>query len=121
MDTSFRIIPREDFFARYGLTDRVWPVGASFDRAQGKGQYREHLFSVVGEANPKIYFSTKEGIGFINLGTNVVILPSFTKLSFFDPISGLAYAEIGENQDVIKGYINEQGQWVIQQSKGGVW
>lgn len=121
MDTTFNIITKENFFARYGLTGNVFPTGGSFDHA--KGQYRQYLFSVVGETNPKMYFSINgtSGIGFINLATNIVVLPTFTKLGFFDPVSGLAYAEIGQNQNATKGYINELGEWVILQSKGGMW
>ncbi|WP_437920253.1 WG repeat-containing protein [Sphingobacterium sp. LRF_L2] len=121
MDTDFRIINRKDFFARYGLSENIAPIAASFDRGRDKGKFRQHLFSVVGEENPKIYFAGKDGIGFVNLISNTVVLPIFTQLGFFDPVSGLAYAEIGKNQNITKGYINASGEWVILQAKGSQW
>jgi|GEM_PF-1933910 len=131
MDTTFRIIPKADFFARYGITGVAHFKGAYYDRGNGKRQTGKGLFSVAGESNPKIYFSINPSanIGFINLVTGNVVMPAFSRLGCFDPVSHLAYAEIDNIVErsghkiieTTKGYINERGEWVILQSKGSTW
>ncbi|WP_130854990.1 WG repeat-containing protein [Olivibacter jilunii] len=131
MDTTFRIIPKADFFARYGIAGVAHFKGAYYDRGNGKRHTGKGLFSVIGESNPKIYFSINPSahIGFINLATGQVVMPAFSRLGYFDPVSHLAYAEIDNiveksGHKIIetkKGYINEQGEWIVLQSKGSTW
>jgi hypothetical protein len=133
MDTLFRIRPKADFFAAYGITGIPHFKSAYYEAGNGKIKMGKAPFSVVGETNPKIYFSTTtspaDHIGFINLGTNTVVLPAFSRLGYFDPVSRLAYAEVDNRvqkgghkvTEITKGYINEHGEWVILQKKGSKW
>jgi hypothetical protein len=68
-------------------------------------------------------------IGFINLHSKTVVLPAFSRIGYFDPVSKLAYAEVdtvvkkgGHNAiETTKGYINEKGEWAILQAEGSKW
>ena len=141
LDKSFNIIPKADFFNMFGIDGISHFQSASFDKPNGGTYISKQLFSVVGETNPKIYFSNNEmnhqgalrgkelRIGFINLKDKTVVLPAFSRIGYFDPVSKLAYAEVetvvknaGRNQiETTKGYINEKGEWVILQAKGSKW
>ncbi|WP_127124794.1 WG repeat-containing protein [Pseudoflavitalea rhizosphaerae] len=131
MDTSFRIQSKDAFFASFGIKGIAHFKGAYYDKGSGKRTTSPAPFNVKGEPNPKIYFSINPSasIGFINLSTKTVVLPAFSRIGYFDPVSGLAYAEIDnivtkgghKGIETTKGYINERGEWVILQSKGSQW
>lgn len=140
MDSLFNIQTKADFFAGFGITGT-----SHFQKVEYEGKERVNtmLFSVGNDKNPKIYFSNNEmnhdgilrgkelRIGFINLKTKKVVLPAFSKIGYFDPVSGLAYAEVntvakssngfGNQIKTTKGYINEKGEWVILQKKDSTW
>ncbi len=141
MDTLFKVLPKADFFARFGISGISHIQGASYHEPNGGTHSSKGLFSVVDETNPKIYFSNNDmnhqgrlrgkelRIGFINLGTKTVVLPAFSRIGYFDPVSELAYAEVdtvvkkgGHNViETTKGYINDKGEWVILQAEGSKW
>lgn len=141
LDTLFNILPKADYFAQFGLVGNSHFQGASYQEPNGGLHSSKGLFSVVNENNPKIYFSNNDmnhqgalrgkelRIGFINLRTKTVVLPAFSRIGYFDPVSKLAYAEVdsvvkkgGHNViESTKGYINEKGEWVILQAKGSKW
>ncbi|WP_192350558.1 WG repeat-containing protein [Algoriphagus sp. Y33] len=141
MDSLFNIMSKADFFTKYGITGISNFHGASYRKSNGGSYSGKFFFTVVGETNPKIYFSNNDmnhqGIlrgkefrmGFINLKTKTVVLPAFSRIGFFDPVSKLAYAEVdtvvkkgGSNMiETTKGYINENGEWVILQVTGSKW
>jgi hypothetical protein len=126
LTTDFKIISKADFFTSYGIPAESW-------LASGSGI----PYQVEGETNPKLFFTTRFGIepifhtggliGFINLATKKVVMPSFSQLGLFDPVSHLAYAKavIGKdnNGQAVKrrGYVNEQGEFVIVQGSGSKW
>lgn len=141
LDSLFKIQTKDEFFAGFGLqgiTHFHYPDYYADNKIGKPG-----LISVVGETDPKIYFSNNDmnhdgilrgkelRVGFINLKSKTVILPAFSKIGVFDPISGLAYAEVStvvkasngfsNVMKTTKGYINELGEWVILQEKGGTW
>lgn len=126
MDTSFRIIPKAEFFKSFGIPADSWFVQA--------GTY------TIMETNPKLVFSTRTArspytqmplYGFINLATKKVVQPVFDFINtnglWFDPISHLAYAKvgIGKNNNNVpqyrEGYINEEGQFVLVKGEGSKW
>lgn len=141
LDSAFNLMSKADFFARYGIEGISHFQGASYKKPNGGSHSSKGLFSVVGETNPKIYFSNNDmnhdgilrgkelRIGFINLATKTVVLPAFSRIGYFDPVSKLAYAEVetvvkkgGHNTlETTKGYINEKGEWVILQAKESKW
>lgn len=141
MDTLFNVLPKSDFFARFGISGNSHFQGASYREPNGGTHSSKGLFSVVNETNPKIYFSNNDmnhqgilrgkelRIGIINLGTKTVVLPAFSRIGYFDPVSKLAYAEVdtvvkkgGSNViETTKGYINEKGEWVILQAEDSKW
>src|SRR5690606_37984922 len=140
MDTKFKIQTKNEFFEGFGLTGNTHfhhpDIG---DNKIGKAG----LFTVLGETDPKIYFTNNDmnhdgilrgkelRVGFINLGSATVVLPAFSLIGPFDPVSRLAYAEVStvvkasngfsNNLKTTKGYINDRGEWVILQKEGGTW
>ena len=124
LTTDFKIISKADFFTSFGIPAESWLTNAK-------------PFSVEGEQNPKLFFTTRYGIGpifhqgglvgFINLTTKKVVMPSFSQIGIFDPVSHLAYAEatIGKDNNgqavMRRGYVNEQGEFVIVQGSGSKW
>lgn len=141
MDTLFKVIPKADFFARFGIGAISHIHGASYREPNGGMHSGKGLFSMMGETDPKIYFSNNDmnhqgvlrgkelRIGFINLHSKTVVLPAFSRIGYFDPVSKLAYAEVdtvvkkgGHNAiETTKGYINEKGEWAILQAEGSKW
>jgi len=140
LDSLFRIKTKNEFFEGFGLEGNTHFHYPDFgDNKVGK----PGLFSVVGETDPKIYFTNNDmnhqgilrgkevRVGFINLKSGTVVLPAFSLIGVFDPVSGLAYAEVSTVMkasngfsNVIKttkGYINGLGEWVILQKEGGTW
>src|SRR5690606_10775350 len=138
LDSLFRIKTKNEFFEGFGLEGNTHFHYPDFgDNKVGK----PGLFSVVGETDPKIYFTNNDmnhqgilrgkevRVGFINLKSGTVVLPAFSLIGVFDPVSGLAYAEVSTVMkasngfsNVIKttkGYINGLGEWVILQKEGG--
>lgn len=53
------------------------------------------------------------GTGVISTNGEMIIPPVFAQLSFFDPISKLAYAEAQIGNKFVRGYINEKAIFVI--------
>lgn len=140
MDSDFKIQTKNEFFEGYGIPGNTHFHFPDFgDNKIGN----PGLFTVLGETDPKIYFTNNEmnhegilrgkelRVGFINLGSGTVVLPAFSLIGPFDPISGLAYAELStvvktnnglhNALKTTKGYINEKGEWVILQKEGGSW
>jgi len=140
MDTRFKIQTRNEFFEGFGIMGNTHFHYPEFgNRKMGK----PGPFTVVGEQDPKIYFTNNEmhhdgilrgkelRVGFINLHSGTVVLPAFSSIGVFDPVSGLAYAELStvvkasnghtNGLKTIKGYINTKGEWVILQKEGGTW
>ena len=140
MDSKFKIQTKNEFFEGFGLMGNTHFHFPDFgDNKIGKAG----LFTVIGETNPKIYFTNNDmnhdgilrgkelRVGFINLGSGTVVLPAFSLIGPFDPISGLAYAEVStvvkasngftNTLKTTKGYINDRGEWVILQKEGGTW
>ncbi len=135
LDSLSNIQTKDGFFAGSGLkgiTNFHYPE-YYMDNKMGKPTF----FSVVGERDSKIYFSNNDmnhdgilwgkdlRVGLINLTSKTVILPAFSKIGVFDQVSGPAYAELStmvkasngltDQLKTTKGYINEQGEWVILQ------
>lgn len=126
MDTTFKMTSKKSFFASYGIPEDSWFVQ--------EPNYME------GETNAKLFFSTRGVnsssttyplVGFINLGTKKVVMPTFDLLNqsfiYFDPVSHLALAKapLGRDNKNIpvfrEGYINEDGLFVMIKGKGSQW
>lgn len=116
---DLKLISTKDFFRSYGA-----PEDAHVDKYNG-------LSSMYNPKSPKLFFTSghylnpivKHGgvIGFINLATGKTVLPVFDEIKPFDPVSGLAYAEVmiglDKNRMAVykKGYVNEDGLFVLVQ------
>lgn len=124
LTTDFKIISKADFFTSFGIPAESWLASGI-------------PYQVEGEKDPKLYFTTRYGIepifhqggliGFINLASKKVVMPSFSRIGRFDPVSHLAYAEIVVGKDnngqavMRRGYVNEHGEFVIVQGSGSKW
>lgn len=119
LTTDFKIISMKDFFKSHGAPEDSHI--ATYN----------NLSNMYNPKSPKIFFTsshfiepvTKHGgvLGFINLATGKTVLPVFSSITPFDPVSNLAYAEVitglDKNRMVIlkKGYVNEDGLFVLVQ------
>ncbi len=117
LTTDLKMISTKDFFRAHGA-----PEDAQVDTHDG-------LSTMYNPESPKLFFTSshylnpilKHGgvIGFINLATGKTVLPVFDIIKPFDPVSGLAYAEVmtglDKNRMAVykKGYVNEDGLFVL--------
>lgn len=122
LDTNFKIQSKTDFFESYGAPGTSEIHSPIFTSTK--------IYSVIGETNPKIYFTNPAKgnlVGFINLSTRKVVMPVFGFISYFDPVSHLAYATMDMGRDIHnypvyrQGFINEDGQWVLIKGQGSKW
>lgn len=118
------IISKADFFQFYGVPAESYVTD-------------DNLRAVEGEKDQKLYFTSLHSIGpvlkqagmigFINLASKTVVMPSFYKLGVFDPVSHLAYAEVVIGKDTHgmavfrKGYVNEKGEFALVMGSGSKW
>lgn len=89
----------------------------SFDKNINDAGYEVIQSNYMIQGN-KICFYGKDkngsvGMGVIDTRGEMIISPVFRHISDFDPVSNLAYAEYQNGSDMIIGYINPQGIFVI--------
>jgi hypothetical protein len=133
MDREGNIFTQEDFLKRYGTKSRDYTI-ADFEN---KHDFNDGKLRIM-KSNALLWNAQKmkydpNSMGFIDLNSNKIIEGSFCNTPItgyelvFDKVSKLAYAEryLGDNnagQPILrKGYINEEGVFVLLIGPGSKW
>jgi hypothetical protein len=125
LDTTLTPIPKETLLNSLGLPPGSFFINTS-DIVEGDPEPKLQ-FQIQSNKNPA---TSMPRFGFINLVTKKIVAPfldnSINHL-YFDPISKLAYAEVILKRDAKhqfvyrKGYINEDGIFVIVMGEKSTW